>query len=206
VTSNAGHLLWSRLPDAQRARRVADRLLAADMSCGWGIRTLSSRHPVFNPMSYHNGSVWPHDNALIVMGMAHYGLGANALPVVEAAHAAASGADFNRLPELYCGMNRDGAGKPVSYPVSCSPQAWASGALFLMLQGVLGILPDAPAGMLHIRNPVLPSFLQKLTITGLNVGSATISLQFARHASRTLVNVLAVESSAEPFRVRVELG
>jgi glycogen debranching enzyme len=206
VSSNAGHLLWSRLPDAARAQIVADTLMAADMSCGWGIRTLSSRHPVFNPMSYHNGSVWPHDNAVIVMGMSHYGLGANALPIISAAHDAAAAVEFNRLPELYCGMNRDGAVRPVLYPVSCSPQAWASGALFLMLQGVLGILPDAPAGMLHIRNPVLPTGLQELTITDLEVGHARVSLHFGRHASRTLVNVLAVESGAEPLQVRIELG
>jgi glycogen debranching enzyme len=206
ITSNAGHLLWSRLPDPARARRVVATLLAPDMFCGWGIRTLSARHPVFNPMSYHNGSVWPHDNALIVMGLSHYGLGASALPVVVAAQDAAIGASFNRLPELYCGMDRAGAPRPVQYPVSCSPQAWASGALFMMLQAVLGILPDAPGGALHIRNPVLPTQLGELTITNLRVGTSRVSLHFERHASRTLVNVLAVESSGEPLRVQIEFG
>jgi len=206
VTSNAGHLLWSRLPDRARAQRVANTLLAPDMFCGWGIRTLSARHAVFNPMSYHDGSVWPHDNALIVMGMSHYGLGANALPIVVAAQEAAAGASFNRLPELYCGMERVGETRPVQYPVSCSPQAWASGALFMMLQGTLGILPDAPGGALHIRNPVLTSHLRQLTITNLRVGTSRVSLHFERHASRTLVNVLAVESSAEPLRVQIEFG
>ncbi|HTJ22835.1 MAG TPA: amylo-alpha-1,6-glucosidase [Gemmatimonadaceae bacterium] len=206
VTSNAGHTLWSRLADPARAVAIAQTLLSSDMFCGWGIRTLSARHPVFNPMSYHNGSVWPHDNALIVMGMSHYGLGPAALPVVDATRDAAAAADFNRLPELYCGMARNGARQPVSYPVSCSPQAWASGALFLMLQAVLGILPDAPANLLHIRNPVLPRGLQELTITNLRVGKSRVSLHFARRASRTLVNVLAVESDAEPFQVRIEVG
>jgi glycogen debranching enzyme len=148
------------------------------MFCGWGIRTLSARHPVFNPMSYHNGSIWPHDNALIVMGMSHYGLGGNALPAVNAAHDAAAASNFNRLPELYCGMRRNGATRPVQYPVSCSPQAWASGALFMMFQGVLGILADAPGGALHIRNPVLPTSLDELTITNLRVGSGLVSLHF----------------------------
>jgi glycogen debranching enzyme len=206
VTSNAGHLLWSRLPDADRACRVAATLLAPDMFCGWGIRTLSARHAVFNPMSYHNGSVWPHDNAIIVMGLSHYGLGANALPVVAAAQDAAASARFNRLPELYCGMERDGAAQPVQYPVSCSPQAWASGALFMMLQGMLGILPDAPAGALHIRNPVLPAHLGELTITNLLIGGSRVSLHFDRHASRTLVNVLAVESTSDPMKVQIEFG
>ena len=206
VTSNAGHLLWSRLPDLPHARRVAATLLAPDMFCGWGIRTLSARHAVFNPMSYHNGSVWPHDNAMIVMGLSHYGLGANALPVVAATQDAAATANFNRLPELYCGMLRAGVPSPVRYPVSCSPQAWASGALFMMLQGMLGILPDAPSGALHIRNPVLPAHLSELTIANLRVGRSRVSLRFVRHASRTLVNVLSVESSGEPLRVQIEFG
>jgi glycogen debranching enzyme len=206
VTSNAGHLLWSRLPDGARAARVGRTLLGADMLCGWGIRTLSSRHPVFNPMSYHNGSIWPHDNALIVMGLSHYGLAADALPVFAGMQDAAAVANLNRLPELYCGIGRDGAAAPVSYPVSCSPQAWASGALFLMLQGVLGIFPDAPRHVLHVRNPVLPAQLQELTITNLAVGGGRVSLHFARHATRTLVNVLAIESDEAPLQVRIELG
>src|SRR5207253_11052877 len=101
---------------------------------------------------------------------------------------------------------RGSATQPVLYPVSCSPQAWASGALFLMLQAVLGILPDAPAGALHIRNPVLPSFLQELTITDLAVGDARVALHFARRASRTLVNLLALETSGLPLQVKIELG
>jgi glycogen debranching enzyme len=206
VTSNAGHLLYSRLPDTERGRRVATTLLAPDMYCGWGVRTLSARHAVFNPMSYHDGSVWPHDNALIVMGMSHYGLGANAIPIVVATTEAAAGARYNRLPELYCGMERTQEARPVQYPVSCSPQAWAAGALFMMLQGTLGILPDAPGGAVHIRNPVLPTHLSKLTITNLRVGASRLSLHFERHASRTLVNVLAVESSTEPVRVQIEFG
>jgi glycogen debranching enzyme len=206
VTSNAGHLLWSRLPDALRARRLAATLLAPDLFCGWGIRTVSARHPVFNPMSYHDGSVWPHDNALIVMGLSHYGLSGTALPVVTATQDAAATARLNRLPELYCGMDRDGASQPVQYPVSCSPQAWASGALFMMYQGVLGIFADAPAGALHIRNPVLPLSLTELTITNLHVGSGRVSLHFGRRASQTIVNVLEVESSGEPLRVQVEIG
>jgi glycogen debranching enzyme len=103
-------------------------------------------------------------------------------------------------------MERNGAVRPVEYPVSCSPQAWASGALFMMLQATLGILPDAPTGALHIRNPVLPDHLKHLTITNLCVGTSRVSLHFERHASRTLVNVLAVESSGEPLRIQIEFG
>jgi len=135
-----------------------------------------------------------------------YGLAADALPVVGATQDAAAVADLNRLPELYCGISRDGAAAPVSYPVSCSPQAWASGALFLMLQGVLGILPDAPHHLLHVRNPVLPAHLQELTITNLAVGRGRVALHFARHATRTLVNVLSIESEDAALQVRIELG
>jgi glycogen debranching enzyme len=206
VTSNAGHALWARLPDPEHARRVAASLLGRDMSCGWGIRTLSARHAAFNPMSYHNGSIWPHDNALIVMGLAQYGLAAQALPVVEAIRDAAAAVDFHRLPELYCGMDRSTATRPVLYPVSCSPQAWASGALFLMMQSVLGIMPDAPRGVLRVRNPVLPSFLKELTVTNLCVGNSRFALHFARRSGRTLVNLLAAESEDEPIRVQIDLG
>jgi len=206
VTTNAGHLLWSRLPTADQARRMANTLLAPDMFCGWGIRTLSSRHPVFNPMSYHDGSVWPHDNAIVVMGLSHYGLAAHALPAVAALQDAAATAAYNRLPELYCGMNRDGGTRPVQYPVSCSPQAWASAAPFMLLQAVLGIFPDATQRVLHVRNPLLPAQLDKLVVTDLHVGSARISLGFERHGSRTLVNVFSIESSGEPIRVQIDIG
>jgi glycogen debranching enzyme len=126
-------------------------------------------------------------------------------PIVSAIFEAATSVELSRLPELYCGMTRGDAPRPVLYPVSCSPQAWASGALFLMLQGVLGIMPDVPRRELHIRNPVLPEFLGELTITGLAVGRSRVALHFVRRASRTLVNLLAVESEDEPIKVRIEL-
>jgi glycogen debranching enzyme len=140
------------------------------------------------------------------MGLSHYGLSANALPVVAATQDAAASARFHRLPELYCGMDRNGSLQPVQYPVSCSPQAWASGALFMMLQGMLGILPDAPSRALHIRNPVLPAHLSELTVTNLQIGGSRVSLHFGRHASRTLVNVLAVEAPNETLKVQIEFG
>ncbi len=203
VTSNAGHLLWSRVPAPPEAERLARTLLSDDMFSGWGIRTLSAAHGVYNPMSYHNGSVWPHDNALIVLGLALYGDAAATLPVLDGLRRAAIHAEHHRLPELFCGMQRTEGLRPVAYPVSCSPQAWASGAFFMMLQAVLGILPDAPARVLHIRNPVLPSFLDVLVVSGLRVGASQVDLQFRRHGGRTLVNLLEV--SGEPLQVRIEL-
>jgi glycogen debranching enzyme len=203
VASNAGHLLWSRVPTAEQAARLAGRLLAADLFSGWGIRTLSALHPAFNPMSYHNGSVWPHDNAIAVLGLALYGKAREALPIVRALHEAAVRFEFQRLPELFCGLARERGVRAVRYPVSCSPQAWASGAFFMVLQAMLGLFPEAPAGVLHVRNPVLPDFLEALTVSGLRVGRSRVSLQFRRHGDRTLANLLAL--SGAPLQVRIEL-
>ncbi len=203
VTTNAGHLLWSRVPTPEQARRMAEVFASPDMFCGWGIRTLSAAHRVFNPMSYHNGSVWPHDNALVVLGLSLYGLADTALPVLAALHDVAMNTKSQRLPELFCGIDRAGGARPVLYPVSCSPQAWASGALFMLLQGVLGLLPDAGQGIFHVRQPHLPRFLEEVTINNLRVGNSCLGLQFRRRGDQTLVNLLSQEG--DPLRVQIEL-
>jgi glycogen debranching enzyme len=204
VTSNAGHLLWSRVPTPDQAAMLARVLLGPELFSGWGIRTLAATHRVYNPMSYHDGSVWPHDNALVVHGLVMYGYAHQALPVVRGLHEAAVRADFQRLPELFCGMTRQRGVGWVRYPVSCSPQAWASAAFFLLLQGMLGIRPEAHAGLLHVRNPVLPDFLDELTVTNLAVGDARVALQFRRHGNRTLANLLA--ATGAPLQVQIELN
>ncbi len=202
ATSNAAHLLWSRVAQPQQAARLVAQLLGPDMFSGWGIRTVSARHPVHNPMSYHNGSIWPHDNALAIMGLCFYGYGRTALPVVESLYEAAQQIRFHRLPELFCGMTRGTGQRPVLYPVSCSPHAWASGAFFLMLQALTGLLPDAPSKVLHIREPLLPRFLRRLTLTNLRIGGTRVSLQFRRHGERILANLLALDGE---LQVRIEL-
>ncbi len=204
VTSNAGHLLWSRVPTPEQATRMAQLFGGPDMFSGWGLRTLSAAHPVFNPMSYHNGSIWPHDNALVGLGLSLSGHKSSALRILTALHQAATGLRYHRLPELFCGMDRGHGEGPVLYPVSCSPQAWAAGSLFMLLQAATGILPDGPAGELHIRDPLLPLFLDTLTVTGLHVGRSRVTLQFRRRGSRTLANLLAVEG--DPLQVRIELS
>jgi glycogen debranching enzyme len=203
MTSNAGHLLWSGVPEPWQAERLVEQLMGPQMFSGWGIRTLSAAHRVFNPMSYHNGSVWPHDNAIVVMGCARYGYASNVLPVLRGLNEAATHEEFHRLPELFCGMQYIQGMHPVWYPVSCSPQAWASGAFFMLLQAVLGLHPDAPAGILHIKNPALPEFLSEVTISDLVVGQSKVSLQFKRHNRRTLANLLA--TSGKPIQVQIEL-
>jgi glycogen debranching enzyme len=204
MTSNAGHLLWSGVPEPWQAEKLTQQLMGPQMFCGWGIRTLSAAHRVFNPMSYHNGSVWPHDNAMIVMGCSRYGFASNVLPVLSGLNEASTFDEFHRLPELFCGMQRIPGMHPVWYPVSCCPQAWASGAFFMLLQGVLGLSPDAPASILHIKNPALPEFLTELTISDLAVGHSKVSLQFKRHGTRTLANLLS--TSGKPIQVQIELN
>ncbi|HET7274256.1 MAG TPA: glycogen debranching N-terminal domain-containing protein [Longimicrobiaceae bacterium] len=203
VTTNAGHLLWSRVPDREQARRMAGSFTDAGMFSGWGIRTLSSAHTVYNPMSYHDGSIWPHDNAIVALGLSLNGCTRAALPALSAMHDAAGGMRYHRLPELFCGMDRAFGLKPVLYPVSCSPQAWASGAFFMFLQAVTGILPDAPSRTLHIREPLLPQYMRELTLIGLKIGGSRVSLQFSRSGKRTLANLLEVEG--EPLQVKIEL-
>ncbi|HEX6808578.1 MAG TPA: glycogen debranching N-terminal domain-containing protein [Gemmatimonadaceae bacterium] len=204
VTTNAGHLLWCRVPDAARAARTGARLLAPDVFSGWGLRTLSAEHPVFNPMSYHDGSVWPHDNGIVALGLSLTGQKPAMLPIFGAMYDAALGLRYQRLPELFCGMPRAEGRRPVLYPVSCSPQAWASGAFFMMLQAATGILPDAPGHDLHIREPLLPPFLRRLVIEGMQIGNSRVSLQFTRRGKRTLANLLDVEG--DPLRVRIDLS
>ena len=155
-------------------------------------------------MSYHNGSIWPHDNAILVLGMALHGHARAALPIVRALFEAGVHSEFQRLPELYCGMTRQTGSRPVDYPVSCSPQAWASGSLYMLLQALLGIYPEAQSRILHVRDPVLPDFLGELSVSGLAIGGSRVALQFRRHGTRTLANLLSVEG--DPLQVRIELS
>jgi glycogen debranching enzyme len=176
-----------------KARAVMNRLMEPDMHSGWGWRTLSSAERVFNPLSYHRGSVWPHDNSLIVHGMALYDFTRPALHTLTTLFQACLNFRDNRLPELFCGVQRRDLDVPVQYPVSCSPQAWASGALFFMLTSVLGIRPSAPSRELNIVNPVLPDWLDHLQVRNLRVGRSRVGLDFTRRGDRTFCNVVDVE-------------
>jgi len=203
VTSNPGHLLWSGVPSRGQARRMADVLLGDEMFSGWGIRTLARHQPIYNPLSYHNGTIWPHDNAIVAHGLARYGLKREAAIVLEALFEAALHFRYHRLPELFCGMWRGETDAPVAYPVSCSPQAWAAGALFLVLQGLLGIEPDGVGGVIQLVEPYLPPRLRFLDLLRMEVGDSRVSLQFNRIGDRTMVNVLGIEGA--PLRVRIHV-
>jgi len=189
VASNPGHLLWSGIVPPDRAERVVRRLMAPDMWSGWGIRTLSSDNPSFNPLSYQNGSVWPHDNGLIALGFRRYGFAAEAAAVARDVFRAGSYFALNQLPELYAGMTRRDSGFPVQYLGANVPQAWAAGAVFSLIQAMLDIEPDAPRGKLRV-DPVLPEWLPDVTLRDLRFGETTLDLQFRRADGKTLVSVL----------------
>jgi glycogen debranching enzyme len=191
VTTNPGHALWAGLlPDAD-ARIAAMRLVADDMLCGWGIRTLSSRARTFNPMSYHNGSVWPHDNALIALGMKRCGADLAARTVATQILEAGVLFPTARLPELWCGFSRDYRfnAAPGQYPVGCSPQGWAAGSAFMLLQALLGLEADAPGGVLKLR-PSLPEWLGHVSFRNLRVGDGLVDFDVLREGHRIRVDVL----------------
>ena len=190
VSSNPGHALWAGIAPPARARQVAERMMRPDMFSGWGVRTLSALEPAFNPLGYHVGSVWPHDNAILAMGLKRYGFEVELNQLATALFDVAQRFDYYRLPELFCGMQRTPQGGPVPYPVACRPQAWAAGTMPLVLTAILGLRPDAPRGHLYIVRPHLPPWLDRVQVRNLRVGSATVDLLYELRNRRTQVSVL----------------
>ena len=189
-SSNPGHCLFTGIVHEDRARRVAGTLFQDDMFSGWGVRTLGSSEPRYNPMSYHNGSVWPHDNSIIAAGLARYGMKDLALKILAGLYEASLFVDLHRLPELVCGFHRRPGEGPTLYPVACAPQAWASGAAFLMLQACLGLSVSAPRRQVRCVQPQLPDFVERLRIRNLKVGEGSVDLIFERHPFDVGINVL----------------
>ena len=189
VASNPGHLLWSGIVPPERATRVVSRLMAPDMSSGWGIRTLSAQHPAFNPYSYQNGSVWPHDNSLIALGFKRYGFACEVGEIARDISRAASHFLLNQLPELYSGVQRGDTDFPVQYLGANVPQAWAAGSVFALLQALLGITLDAPRGRIFV-DPALPCWLPDITLLDLRLGRHTFDIRFWRDGDCTRFEVL----------------
>ena len=189
VASNPGQCLWSGIVPPERAGRVVARLMQPDMWSGWGIRTLSSEHPSYNPYSYQNGAVWPHDNGLIAQGFKRYGYAVEAGRVAHDVCQAGGFFMLNQLPELYAGLHREAASFPVQYLGANVPQAWAAGSVFSMLQAILGMQPDAPHRMLYV-DPVLPPWLSDLTVRNLRVGGQVFDIRFWRPGEGTRFEVL----------------
>jgi glycogen debranching enzyme len=180
LSSNAGHCLFSGIATSERASIIAKNLLSDAMFSGWGIRTISTQESRYNPMSYHNGSIWPHDNAMIAYGFSRYNLMSEALHVLSATFDTAEYVENQRLPELFCGFEREGGKSPTSYPVACSPQAWSVGAVFLMMQAFLGMKIDAQRKTITLCKPALPTFLNDITITNLRINDQLVVFQIRR--------------------------
>ncbi len=191
IASNPGHALWTGIADADKARRTVQRLMADDMFSGWGIRTLSSQEQRYNPISYHLGTVWPHDNALIAAGFRRYGHDQAARRVFTGLIEAALKFKHYRLPELFAGFSNTEYSVPVYYPVACHPQAWAAGSAPHMLETFLGLTPEGFDHRLRIARPLLPDYVDRVEVRDLKVGAATVSLRFERTSDdATAVNVL----------------
>ncbi|AGA27177.1 amylo-alpha-1,6-glucosidase [Singulisphaera acidiphila] len=188
--SNAGHCLFGGIAAPDRAARVARGLMSPESFSGWGIRTLAATEVRFNPMAYHNGTVWPHDNALIAYGASRYGLKDLTVEVLAGLFAATTYLDLNRMPELFCGFGREPGEGPVLYPVACAPQAWAASSVFLLLQACLGLGVSGVERQVWFHQPRLPSFVPELRITNLSVAGATVDLLLVRHGDDVGVNVL----------------
>jgi glycogen debranching enzyme len=201
-TSNAGHCLFTGIASPLRAGRVAGTLTHPDMFSGWGIRTVASNQRRYNPMSYHNGSVWPHDNALIAAGMARYQLGHHAEYVLQALFDAVQWLDLQRLPELICGFTRMPSAGPTMYPVACAPQSWSAGAVYMLLAACLGISIDGPERRIRFTYPRLPALLDTVWISRLRVGDALVDLELRRHGGDVGVNVLRRDGAAEVVLVK----
>jgi glycogen debranching enzyme len=197
IASNPGHCLWAGLIDETRAEAVIKRLLADDMFSGWGMRTLSSRERRYNPMSYHNGSVWPHDNALAAQGFRRYGMGEPIVTLATALFEASRYFENRRVPELYCGFPRHGDQGPIAYPVACAPQAWAAGSMLGMLTALLGFEADAQRNRLTLHSPLLPPWLRWIEIHGLRVGSGRLDLSVVRGRDGASVELVSRQGNVE---------
>jgi len=196
-TSNAGHCLWTGIADQKHGMRTAKTLVGKEFFNGWGVRTVAATESRFNPMAYHNGSVWPHDNALIAAGMASYGFKQGTLKILGGLFDASLFLELHRLPELFCGFPRRPGEGPTLYPVACSPQTWSSVALFLLLQSCLGLRIEAPRARLSFSQPVLPPFLEHIEIKNLRIGDAAVDLSLERHAKDVGINILRREGRVE---------
>jgi glycogen debranching enzyme len=199
IASNPGHLLWSGIVSRERAGRVVKRLLEPDMWSGWGIRTLSSNNPAFNPFSYQNGSVWPHDNGIIAMGFKRYGFAKEAALIARDISEAASYFVFYRLPELYAGTRREPGAFPVQYLGANVPQAWAAGSVFHLLQAILGLDADAHTRTLYV-DPVLPSWLPDIILHNLRFGTSKVTLRFWKDKDETRYEVFSAEGECHVER------
>ena len=196
-TSNPGHCLFTGIATPEHAAHVADTLLGRDFFNGWGVRTVGEREARYNPVSYHNGSMWPHDNAMLAQGLSRYGFKEHAARILSGFLDVSVEVELHRLPELLCGLERRAGEGPTLYPVACSPQAWAAGAVFMMLQACLGLSIDAAAGQLVLHRPYLPDAISRVWIKRLEIGSGALDLLVEQSGAGCEVRVLENTSAID---------
>jgi glycogen debranching enzyme len=196
-TSNAGQALFTGIAREDRARMVAGELLSPRFFSGWGIRTVAHGEARYNPMSYHNGSIWPHDNALIALGFARYGLNRAVAQVSKGLFDAATYMDLRRLPELFCGFRRERRRGPTLYPVACAPQAWASATPFSLIQASLGLAFEPKTNEIRLSNPSLPPFLDEVVLRNLQLGASRTDLSVRRHGDEVSVELLRTRGKVQ---------
>ena len=201
-SSNPGHCLFTGIVRRERAPILAKTLMSETSFSGWGVRTVAARMARYNPMSYHNGSVWPHDNAVIAAGFARYGLTTDALRLFTAMFELSQAVDLHRLPELICGFHRRQGGFPTLYPVACAPQSWAAAAVFLLMQACLGVRVDAIGRQVSFGHAVLPEDLDWLRIVNLRVAGARVDLLLTRHPHDVGITVLRRDGDVEVVAVK----
>jgi glycogen debranching enzyme len=189
INSNPGQALWSGIVAPAHARAISSLLMGESMFSGWGIRTLADTEAAYNPIDYQVGSIWPHDNSLIAVGLKNYGYPEQASRIFSSIFAAATNFDLYRLPEVFAGFSRDLYPEPVHYPVACRPQAWSAGTLPYLLRSALGLVPNAPESELLIRQPVLPEWLKEVRISNLRIGDSRVDLEYRRSDDTTFVAV-----------------
>ncbi|PYM80210.1 MAG: amylo-alpha-1,6-glucosidase [Candidatus Rokuibacteriota bacterium] len=197
ISSNPGHLLWTHIVSDSRAQIVTRRLMQDDMFTGWGLRTLASGERLYNPMSYHNGSVWPHDTALAAVGMRRYGMTAQFLTLATAIFESVLQFDEMRMPELFCGFPRVAGYAPTRYPVACSPQAWATGVVFQLIGAMLGLRPEAADNQITLERPTLPGWLTWIEARGLRVSKSRLAVRVSQGHDSAAVELLARDGDAE---------
>ncbi len=194
-SSNAGHALFAGIALPERTASVVNTLMSSESFSGWGVRTIATTEARYNPMSYHNGSVWPHDNAMIAAGFANYGFRSEAARIFEGLFAASTYIDLQRLPELFCGFSRRRGQGPTFYPVACSPQAWAAATPLSLLQSCMGLEFDPDHSQVMFNKPFLPDFLDGISLDRLSIAEGSVDVALARSGLRFAVSVVSDDSS-----------
>ncbi|MGF7231277.1 amylo-alpha-1,6-glucosidase [Arachidicoccus sp.] len=203
LASNAGHCLFTGIAESEKALKTRNSLMSTEMYSGWGVRTLAKGSIKYNPMSYHNGSIWPHDNAIIAMGFSKYGYKEEVLKIFNGFFEVSTWMELHRIPELFCGMNKRNCEGPTAYPVACSPQAWAVGSVFLLLQACLGLEINALEKTITFHSPVLPQNVAQLFVNQLKVGTKSCTVQCVNMGSYADIQV---EGLPEGWQCKIQAG